>query len=299
MTAQDRPTGATAAARAWSWPSDRPPGRPARTTSRPSATATLGNGLPDLVADLPGRPLVSATIVLPTGAADEPAAGGRCDRDGRAGADRGHRAPRRHRADRGVRAAGGVAARRGRLGRHERRRGRARRAARRRRWSCSPRSCFDRPSRTARSSGCATSASTTCSRLRPTRAGAPTRPTSAPSTLRARRTTGRRPARARPWPGWTPRRPDGRTPGRSTRRAPRWSSPATWAVRTWWASWSRSWAPGPRPRPPWPRARSMTRRRARAGWSASSIGRAASRPRSASAIVACRATSPTSTRCRS
>jgi predicted Zn-dependent peptidase len=34
----------------------------------------LANGLTILVADLPGRPLISATVVLPTGAADEPAA---------------------------------------------------------------------------------------------------------------------------------------------------------------------------------------------------------------------------------
>ena len=34
----------------------------------------LANGLSILVADLPGRPLVSATVVLPVGAVDEPAA---------------------------------------------------------------------------------------------------------------------------------------------------------------------------------------------------------------------------------
>jgi zinc protease len=51
--------------------------RPAPGTPRPYdfpsvATATLDNGLTVLVADLPGRPLVSATVVVPIGAADEP-----------------------------------------------------------------------------------------------------------------------------------------------------------------------------------------------------------------------------------
>ena len=53
--------------------------RPEAGTPRPYdfpvvSTSRLANGLSILVADLPGRPLVSATIVLPTGAADEPAA---------------------------------------------------------------------------------------------------------------------------------------------------------------------------------------------------------------------------------
>ena len=51
--------------------------RPAAGTPRPYefpavATTRLDNGLSVLVADLPGRPLISATMVLPTGAADEP-----------------------------------------------------------------------------------------------------------------------------------------------------------------------------------------------------------------------------------
>ena len=56
---------------------DRPePGTP-RPYDFPSVSrAQLDNGLTILVADLPGRPLVSATVVLPTGAADEPAAEG-------------------------------------------------------------------------------------------------------------------------------------------------------------------------------------------------------------------------------
>ena len=45
-----------------------------RTTSRPSSASTLANGLRVIVADLPGRPLVSASLVLRNGAADEPAA---------------------------------------------------------------------------------------------------------------------------------------------------------------------------------------------------------------------------------
>ena len=52
--------------------------RPAPGTPRPYDFPTvtrsqLDNGLTVLVADLPGRPLVSATIVVPVGAADEPA----------------------------------------------------------------------------------------------------------------------------------------------------------------------------------------------------------------------------------
>ena len=51
--------------------------RPAPGTPRPYefpnvATTRLANGLTVLVADLPGRPLISAIVVLPTGAADEP-----------------------------------------------------------------------------------------------------------------------------------------------------------------------------------------------------------------------------------
>lgn len=53
------------------------PERPAAGTPRPYefpavATTRLDNGLSVLVADLPGRPLITATMVLPTGAADEP-----------------------------------------------------------------------------------------------------------------------------------------------------------------------------------------------------------------------------------
>lgn len=52
--------------------------RPAPGTPRPYEfpavhSSQLGNGLTVLVADLPGRPLVSATVLIPTGAADEPA----------------------------------------------------------------------------------------------------------------------------------------------------------------------------------------------------------------------------------
>ncbi len=55
--------------------------RPQPGTPRPYdfpaiSTTELDNGLTVVVADLPGRPLVSATIILPTGAADEPAAAG-------------------------------------------------------------------------------------------------------------------------------------------------------------------------------------------------------------------------------
>ena len=49
------------------------PGTPRRYDFPSVAHATLDNGLEVLVADLPGRPLVSAAIVVPVGAADEPA----------------------------------------------------------------------------------------------------------------------------------------------------------------------------------------------------------------------------------
>ncbi len=55
--------------------------RPAPGTPRPYEfpsvrSATLSNGVRVRIADLPGRPLVSATILLPTGSADEPASEG-------------------------------------------------------------------------------------------------------------------------------------------------------------------------------------------------------------------------------
>ena len=56
---------------------ERPePGEP-RPYAFPSvARSQLDNGLTILVADLPGRPLVSATVIVPVGAADEPASDG-------------------------------------------------------------------------------------------------------------------------------------------------------------------------------------------------------------------------------
>ena len=163
------------------------PTRPTPGTPRPYefpaiARATLGNGLTVLVADLPGRPLGHGQ----PRAADRRGrrAGGRRRLDGPRGAgpDRGHRALRRDRPDRGLRAPRRLAPRRGRLGRHERRRRRAGvapgagpRAARR--GPAPP----DVPGR-ARSSACATSGSTTCSRPRPTRAAGPTRRSSGRST---------------------------------------------------------------------------------------------------------------------
>src|SRR4029079_5947463 len=55
--------------------------RPAPGTPRPYAFPAvtrnqLDNGLTILVVDLPGRPLVSAILILPMGAADEPASDG-------------------------------------------------------------------------------------------------------------------------------------------------------------------------------------------------------------------------------
>jgi zinc protease len=52
---------------------ERPaPGTPRPYEFPPVRTSRLGNGLTVMIADLPGRPLVSATIILPVGAADEP-----------------------------------------------------------------------------------------------------------------------------------------------------------------------------------------------------------------------------------
>ena len=74
---------------------------------------------------MPGRELVSASLVIRSGAADEPAGARRRDGPRRPRADRGHRGPRRDRAHRGRRAARRVDPRRGRLGRDVRRARRA------------------------------------------------------------------------------------------------------------------------------------------------------------------------------
>ena len=55
-------------------PTGRRPGRPRPYEFPAVERFTLGNGLRVLVADLPGRPLVSASLVLRNGAADEPPA---------------------------------------------------------------------------------------------------------------------------------------------------------------------------------------------------------------------------------
>ena len=70
MTTQDAPRDGAVVA-------ERPsPGTP-RPYEFPAVTSTrLSNGLTVLVADLPGRPLISASVVLTTGAADEPASAG-------------------------------------------------------------------------------------------------------------------------------------------------------------------------------------------------------------------------------
>ena len=237
-----------------------------------------------------------------SGAADEPADRGRRDGPRRPGPDRGHRALRRDRPDRGRRAARGLAPRRGRLGR-------VLGAA----WTCPPTGspqalgaarrgrCCGRPSRPPRSNGCATSGSTTCSRRRPTRDGAPRRPSSARSTRPAspyHRPVGRD---ARDRRGLDPDDLRARLVGRaSTRRGPRSSSAATSAGQD---VVGRGRAAVRRLGGDVPAAvgrRADRRRAARppGGSSASSIGRAPSRPRSASAIAACRGASPTSTPCR-
>ena len=73
--------------------------RPAPGTPRPYefpavTRSRLDNGLTVMVADLPGRPLVSASIVVPVGAADEPASDAGAHGGGRAA---GRDPPRRSR----------------------------------------------------------------------------------------------------------------------------------------------------------------------------------------------------------
>ena len=130
----------------------RRPGRRRAPDARHAAAVRLPGGRADArsrtacrwsSSDLPGRPLVSATLVLRNGAADEPAGRGRRDGPRRPGADRGHRALRRDRPRRGRRAARRLAPRRGRLGRDVGRRRRARPPASSRRSSSSPRSPSD------------------------------------------------------------------------------------------------------------------------------------------------------------
>ena len=109
---------------------ERPqPGAP-RAYEFPTVTGgRLPNGLSVLIADLPGRPLVSASMVVTGGAVEEPADVGRSDGPCRPRPDRGHRELRRDRSRRGVRTARRLAPRRRRLGCRDRRRGRAGRAA--------------------------------------------------------------------------------------------------------------------------------------------------------------------------
>ena len=108
---------------------ERPvPGQPRAYDFPTTVRTTLANGLRVIVTPMPGRALIAASLVLRTGAADEPDGARRRDRPRRAGADRGHGGPRRDRADRGRRAPRRVAPRRGRLGRDVRRARRARRA---------------------------------------------------------------------------------------------------------------------------------------------------------------------------
>jgi hypothetical protein len=134
---------------------ERPvPGHP-RAYEFPATRRTqLGNGLRVAVVPMPGRALVSASLVIRSGASDEPAELGGAVL-GRALS--GHGGPRRDRADRG-----GGAARRlahAEAGWDATSAGLDVPASRlRQRSSCSRRCCSGRPSRSTRSSGCATSA---------------------------------------------------------------------------------------------------------------------------------------------
>ena len=105
---------------------ERPaPGAPRSYEFPPVTRRQLPNGLSILIVDLPGRPLVSASMVVVGGAAEEPADQAGAHRAGRPGPDRGHRAVRGDRPRRGVRAAGRLAPRRIGLGHPERQRRRA------------------------------------------------------------------------------------------------------------------------------------------------------------------------------
>ena len=123
------------------------PGTPRPYAFLPVARAELENGLTIPIMDLPGRPLVSASMVVPVGAADEPAADGGAAVLAVPRTHRGHRALRRRRADRGDRAARRLHPCGGRLGRDEPRASTCHRPVSRRRSSCSPRSCCARLSR--------------------------------------------------------------------------------------------------------------------------------------------------------
>ena len=171
------------------------PGTPGRSRFPDVERGRLSGGLPVLLVHLPGRPLVSAGLLLPMGAVDEPAAVGGATvlaarsllegtrrRDALALVEASERLGASLRAEAGWDSTViGVDVPSERL---------ARPSSCSQRWSASP------PSRRTRSSGSATSGSTTCSRRRPTRRDAPRRRTSPRSTsgkpVRAPR---RRPAR--------------------------------------------------------------------------------------------------------
>ena len=107
----------------------RSPARRGHSHFPPVERGRLSGGLPVRAVHLPGRPLVSASLILPMGAVDEPAGDRRRDRPRGPRADRGHPAPRRRRPRRGRRAPRRVAPRRGRLGRDGRRASRCRPSA--------------------------------------------------------------------------------------------------------------------------------------------------------------------------
>ena len=147
---------------------ERPtPGTPRPYDFPPSPSARLGNGLRSSSRDLPGRPLVSATLVMPTGAADEPAdEAGATVLAARALTEGTERYDAIALIEADERLGASLHAEAGWDAMTVGRRRPGRRASSRR-SSCSPRWSSTRPSRTPRSSACATSASTTCSRPRP------------------------------------------------------------------------------------------------------------------------------------
>ena len=163
---------------------ERPvPGQPRAYDFPTTVRTTLANGLRVIVTPMPGRALIAASVVLRTGAGDEPDDLGGATvlaaraltegtevRDAVALTEAG-RAPWR------------LAARGGRLGRDVRRARRAGEPARCPRSSCWRRSCAGRHSPSGRSTACVTSASPTSSRRRPIRAAAPRRRSSPRSTL--------------------------------------------------------------------------------------------------------------------
>ena len=177
---------------------ERPVPGPPRSYEFPAvAMDRLSNGLTVLIADLPGRPLVSATVVVRGGAALEPAADAGSTVLAARPSPRGPSPTRpsswsRRPSDSAHRSTPMPVGTPSASASTSRPPGSARRS------SSSPRSSCGRPSRNPRWSGFATSASTTCCRPRRIHDAGPSRHSPPRSTRPRRPTTGRPAGPARP-----------------------------------------------------------------------------------------------------